>query len=239
MSLPDPRFPDGLRGRAGGRESTPFDEACRMAKCQKTEPGDLFFSRRHGMASCAIVMEPDRPAAEAAQSLLIGQLALADVLETLEFSSELSLLWPFTVCLGEREVARVAVGGLAGLDDPDDLPDWLVLGIHLRISGKFVSRLGENQRRQLTALEIESVTADRTHLLQKLAQSFVRLESDWNDDGFSALLPVWERHLRAQSSGSVTRLDGNGNALIRSGEATERIALLDMIDRQTPLHLAA
>ncbi len=239
MSLPAPRFPDGFRGRAVERDRTPFEEACRLSRCQKAEPGDLFYSRRHGMASCALVIEADRAAAEAAQALLVGQLAVAETLAELAGSLQPSLLWPFTICLGEREVARVAVGGLSEIVDADDTPDWLVLGMHLRLSGKFVQRLAEPDRRELTALEAEGVTTDRTQLLQGLARQLDRLQFEWQDEGLATIGPQWERYAKTMSSRPATRLDSRGNAMILGGETTDHVELLDMVARQLPLHLAA
>ncbi|RLQ87129.1 biotin/lipoate--protein ligase family protein [Notoacmeibacter ruber] len=238
MSLPDPRLPDCFKGRAVPRETTPFLEACRLSRCQKTEPGDLFYSRRHGMASCALVLEADCTVAEAAQSVLYGQLAAAETLRALHAPSNLSLIWPFGTCLNGREVARTALGGITGQEEPDETADWLVLGVHIRISGKFIERLSAEQRMELTALQTEGMETDRTVLLERLAKELDRLGSEWLDGGFAAIRDAWAKYARTGER-PVTRLDMDGNAIIEAGEGCQIVRLTEMIARQQPLHLAA
>lgn len=234
MSLADPTFPDGLRGRPVDRETEPFEEACRLAMCQKAEPGDVFFSRRHGMAACAFVLDQDRPAGEAIQAALLGQIAVAESLLATTPGVDLQLHWPFGICLAGREVARIAIGGLSGQEERDELPDWLVLGIHIHLSSKFLARLSAEDRMRVTALDTENQSVDRTTMLETVATSFARLHEEWEDNGFSALAQTWQRF----PSGHLT-LDRDGNALIHSGETAERIGLLETAARQQPLQLVA
>lgn len=239
MSLPDPRFPDGFHGRPVARETAPFAEACRLAKCQKAEPGDLFYSRRHGMASCALLMDADRPVAEIVQSLPLAQLAVAESLSGLSSAARPSAIWPFGIGLNGREVARVAIGGLSGNEEEDDYPDWLVIGLHIRLSGKFIERLGKAGGRDLTALAMEGIEIDRTVMLERLAKALQRRQFEWQEDGFAPIRSEWMSYAACRNDRRSIQMDMEGNAMIASGEGFERVSLIDMIPRQLPLHLAA
>ncbi|MCP1198682.1 biotin/lipoate--protein ligase family protein [Notoacmeibacter sp. MSK16QG-6] len=239
MSLPDPRFPESFRGRAVSRETAAFEEACRLAKCQKAEPGDIFYSRRHGMASCALLIDADRPVSEAVQILPLAQLVVAESLTNFSATPRPKVVWPFGVCLAGKEVARVAIGGLSGQEDADDYADWLVLGFHIRLSGKFIERLPVAERKNVTALSEQGIDTDRTAVLECLAQTMERRQRQWQEDGFSPIRQAWTAYAADEHDGSATRLDMEGNAMIGTGEGFEQVCLLDMIARQLPLHLAA
>ncbi|WP_158215743.1 biotin/lipoate--protein ligase family protein [Notoacmeibacter marinus] len=239
MSLPDPRLPEGFRALAVDREKMALDEACRLARCQKAEPGDFLYSRRHGMASCAILLDSDRSAVEAAQALPLAQLAVAESLHALSAAQRPTIIWPFSVCLGAREVARVAIGGLSGQEEAEDYPDWLVIGLHIRLSGKFTERLPALKRRELTALASEGIATDRTAVLQHLAAAMQRRLAEWQNRGFEPIRSAWTAYTDGESSRPAMRLDKDGNAMIDTGEGFEKVALIDMIARQLPLHLTA
>lgn len=174
--------------------------------------GTLVWVRRFDTIEAAVVLEPEQPLAEARCALYAGMNAAADALaahcppeKPLEFS------WPDTILLDGGIVGGCRLATPPGVG-PLDIPDWLVLGVHLR---SVVQMTVDHTFEKGTSLETEGFEMmDGNCILEGFCRHLMVAFDGWRSGGFHT---VAERYLaRLQPTKGVRRgLDINGDLLER------------------------
>ncbi len=190
MKLPDPTFPPILNTRGVRAPLVPFAEACRLASIGEMGAADVLWARRMDRAELAIVLEPEVTQTTARQIQPLAMVAAADCLGALTPPQvAATFCWPGTLLVNGGEIGSV---GLAFADAaPDAVPDWLVLGVMIRVSHAADS--GEpGEQPDITALTDEGVPhLTRTDVLQSYAAHFMTWLDIWQDDGFRPVHEAW------------------------------------------------
>ena len=197
--------------------------------------GTLVWVRRYDTVEFAVVLEPDEPLVGARRALYAAMNAAADAL-ALHGPPEkpLAFAWPDTILLdgGILGGARLAWPA-AALES--ETPDWLVIGLVLRITLAHArpTERGAHPLDQAvtrgTSLEIEGFEMmDGAALIGGFARHFMVQVDRWQDKGFRGL---GEDFLARMPEEKAIRrgIDGNGDLLVRrlrAGAEAERHSLL-------------
>src|SRR3546814_9960482 len=107
-----------------------FAHACAVA--EEKGAGSLVWVRRYDLAEFAVVLEPERPLAEARRAFYVGMNALADALgANAPPERPIAVDWPDTI----RVDGVLVGGGRLGWPDgvaEDQIPSWLVFSGMIR-----------------------------------------------------------------------------------------------------------
>lgn len=238
MHLPDPVFPPLLAGHAVKAPQRPFEHACRRAEAGELGAADLVWSRDTGHTECAIILEPEVPLATALQMNALAQVAMTDCLGAL-LPPAVGVLhrWPGTILINGAAAGEVRLASPTTVMDA--VPDWLVVGVSLRLIHD--DRDGEpGELPGQTALGEEcGGDLTRTDILQSFSAHFLTWLNTWNDDGFRPVHESWmsraeapmqvERHQERQMVNTLG-LDEMGSLVIRGDPGPARaLPLLDAI----------
>ena len=200
-----------------GQGGNAFAEACRRAD-DGAQEGTLLWTRkpieiqgRTGMPwlagpddlQCAVILEPDYPAAEALQLVYVTAiataLAAADLVPPL---TEMSYAWPNDIRLDGAKVAAVDLR--AGRGSHGSFR-WMVLGTRINISTAPASLEPE-----ATCLQEEGApTIQPTEVLERFARHFLTWSSRWADEGFTPVREAWQNHGPETGQSMTIRLPGN------------------------------
>lgn len=199
MALPDPVFPPLLTAHAVKAPRQPFAHACRSAAGGQLGAGDLLWSRSHDEAAMAVVLEPEVGGSQYLQMAPLMLVAAGECLAALMPPQvPITHRWPDQLLVDGATVGRLAIAH-APLAAPEAIPDWLVVGITIRL--RFSRRDGEpGDSLGHTALYEEGGgDLDRTRVLEALSAHFLSRLDGWQEGGFR---PVHQAFM--------DRLDGKG-----------------------------
>jgi len=206
MTETGPQFPPLLRGMHSGRRD-PFDLAIAQARAG-ADPGLVVHGVDDLHLRAAVVLAPEIPLGAAMIMVPAVAHGLCDALGALappEVAVQLG--WPGTVL-----VNGAVCGGLraaASTRDPDAEPDWLVIGMEMRLALADASDPGRNP--DITALHEEGCgDIAPGHLLESWSRHMLVWINTWEDSGPARLLSDWTG--RAFDFGKQTRLDLPGGA---------------------------
>ena len=197
--------------------------------------GTLVWVRRYDTVEFAVVLEPDEPLAGARRALYAAMNAAADALAMhCPPEKPLAFAWPDTILLD---------GGILGgarLAWPDgsaenETPDWLVIGLVLRVTVPHARPTGRGSHAldqavtRGTSLEIEGFEMmDGAALIGGFARHFMVQVDRWQEKGFHS--PGEDFLARLPDEKAIRRgIDGNGDLLLRrlrAGAEAERQSLL-------------
>ena len=219
-----------------------LDVASRRAVEGET-PGRLFWIRSEDLASAAVILAPELPLRDAAQGLYVTALALGDALGSLIPSLvEVSFTWPTGLCLNGAQAGRVMLRASENLD-PEDEPDWMVVGFSLAV-GPATGPTEPGEAPQQTTLYEEGcggITSQQ--IVERFGRHFLTWINRWQDDGFEPVRQAWqfrgpeigEASGLAQESqtrdGRFDGLDEDGNLCLRVGDEVETVDLMTAIER--------
>lgn len=230
-------LPPVYRGVAVLPPDDPFEVALGLAGKDATD-ASFVWSSRTDRAECAVVLAPDRPLAEARLVLYVAMNGIADALgAVVPPSVGVTFGWPDRI-----EVDGGTAGGIR-LAWPheakeDKIPDWMVLGLAIRIVPD-PSGLEPGHQRDRTTLHDEGCgDLEALPVLESFARHFLYWINRWQDDGFGAIATSWlarasgredpallgAGELRAE--GTVLSLDDFGGLVVRteSGRVTLPLA---------------
>jgi hypothetical protein len=179
----------------------------------------------------AVVLEPDRPAADCFAALPIAMLAMADALSALGPPLKtVGFVWPDRLVLDGAEVGRARLALPAPHDEPFDqpLPAWLVVGLELRL--RLDSDAAEPGRTpDRTALVEEGfgeVTAPE--IVEAFARHLLHWVSRWQEEGLAPATQHYRARLVEPASASV-RVDPLTFDLVRVGPPPSRESLAERL----------
>jgi biotin-(acetyl-CoA carboxylase) ligase len=217
-------LPPGFRVVALREVGDAFSHAQTIAA--EAGAGTLVWVRRFDTIEAAVVLEPEQPLREARGALYAGMNAAADALAAwCPPEKPLEFAWPDTLMLDGGIVGgcRLAVAPRGG---EHDVPDWLVLGLHLR---SVVAVSVDHAFDRGTSLESEGFEMmDGKRIIESFARHLMAAFDGWRTGGFPA---VAERYLARlpRAKGVRQTLDINGDLLQRrigANEAAVRSPLL-------------
>ena len=114
----------------------------------------------------------------------IGALAPPEVAVTYTFPGFIYLN------RGEAGLVKMEVGPSS---DKDSIPDWMVVGIKLRLNDNI--EVDETQiNRDVTSLADEGGGyVSRTRAVESLSRHFLAWVSQWEDEGFKSVADMWNK----------------------------------------------
>lgn len=212
----------------------PLEHACKQAGRGTLGAGDLVWSRNTSRAECAIILEPEVPVSVALQMNALAQVALADSLGALlPPAVAVHHRWPGTILVNGAAAGEVRVALPA--TPKDAVPDWMVVGVMLRLIHDDPDR-EPGERPDITSLSEEGGgELTRTDILQSFSAHFLTWLNTWQDDGFRPVHDSWMaraegdrdapmlvEHEGRQQAVRVLGLDEEGGLIIRPEEGPAR-----------------
>lgn len=183
-------LPPIYRGVTSVPPDDPFDAACRLAGQPDTD-ASFVWSLRTDAAECAVVLAPDRPLSEALLVLYVAQNGLADALGAV-VPPEVAVTfgWPDRI-----DINGAAAGGFrvayATPNSEDAIPDWMVVGLSLRIAPEPCDDAPGDRPDQTTLFDEGCGDLDATSVLESFSRHFLYWINRWDEDGFGAVLASW------------------------------------------------
>ena len=232
-----PSFPPLFRGEAS---RTPFESAIEVAKAG-TDPGLIVYDVRPDHLSAALVLAPEAALRDAAAMILVAANGFGDAFGALA-PSEIACQfdWP-----GGIRINGARCGGFraaASTSDPEEEPDWLVIGMDVPVFARTDQEPGETPE-ETTLWEEGCAEIDPIRLLESwsrhtlvwihewLASGFERVHRDWIGRAFgvgqSAIVSLPDRRLE----GVFTGLDERGGILLKQADGTTLVPLSDTLER--------
>ncbi|MCP4329960.1 MAG: hypothetical protein GY791_16150 [Alphaproteobacteria bacterium] len=165
------------------------------------DPATLAWSDRADCLDCAIVLTPTEPWARAAPVMFSGALGMGDALASiLPPGVEVGFGWPGDIHVNERRAASIELRAPENIT-AEDIPEWLVLGAGLSITGQPQSSKRDSIPQ--TTLSYENcVDVTAAAALESFSRHFLAWVNRWQDDGFAPLRAAW-----------LARIKGGGKSI--------------------------
>lgn len=209
-----PLLPPLLSGREVAADADPMATAVRVAS-GGADPGVFVFAEAGDRLRFAVTLAPEVPLVRALQMVHALMIAVGDSIGALappEVAVEYR--WPSTILVNGADAGRVRLAASGG--DPAAAPDWLVVGLDLRLSPDATVEPGD--RPGETALYEEgSGTIPPSRLLESMSRHFLVWLRRWEEDGFRPLHDAWSARAEpGMKVGGATfvGLDEDGRALL-------------------------
>lgn len=209
MPLDDPAFPPLLTPVAVPASEAALEHAARLAASGELGAGDVVWSRARDRAELALVLEPELVLGRALEMGPLAMVALGDCLGALmPPKTALAFRWPDTCLVNGGEAGRLRLR--ASTRRLDEVPDWLVVGLVLRLTPAAGS--GEpGERPDHTSLAAEGGgDLSRSEILQSFAAHVLAWLDIWTHEGFG---PVRDRWRAREYGGGTDVLNSLGNML--------------------------
>ncbi|UTH49435.1 DUF4444 domain-containing protein [Loktanella salsilacus] len=230
--MTDADFPPLFNGYASAGDD-PLALACNAAQ-GGTEAGLVIHDAGPDSLRAAVVFAPEVPLREAAIMLPLCGLG---------FQNALGVLAPPVVAIHLGWDGAIYVNGgrcgqltmIASTDDPDAVPDWLVIGLHLDLTPLADDGGTDPDRTALYAEGCGDVAAPDL-LAAWLRHSLSWLDT-WDNQGTAPLHREWsglvhglnETVTLAGQTGTLLGTDEHLNALLKSGDTTTLIPLTRLL----------
>lgn len=234
MSVRALDFPPRFSGEEITAPAEPLDVACQRAR-EGCDSGLVVYARGLDRLRAAIVFAPEVALREAMAILPACGLGFQNAFGSLAPpETALKLTWDGTIRLNEARCGALQVA--CESDDPDVVPDWLVVGLDLALMS-FSDNPGETP--DLTALDEEGCgDIDPDELLEAWVRHCLFWINRWGDGGLRDLHRDWEGILSGvgdpvtvgESTGILLGVDVNFGALMK-GDATTLVPLSDCVNR--------
>ncbi len=224
MLFEDPKFPPLLTPLAVSPPVAAFEHACRLAASQEIGAGDIVWSRANDRAEIALVLEPEIALGPSLQMAPLAMVALADCLGAMmPPKTAITLRWPDTIAINGGAAGRLRLASsTAALDE---MPDWLAIGILLRLELP-VGGGEPGERPEQTTVHAEGVgELTRSLVLQSYAAHVLAWLDVWSHEGFE---PVRSRWTALAENGAT--IDDSAGLVAQSSSMAATTALNDAID---------
>ena len=217
---------------AAGEDAMDHAAGLAAAGC---DPATLVWAAREDRLDCAIVLAPSEPLAEAARVLFCGVLGIGDALAVLlPPRVDVDFIWPGEVRINARRGAWARLLAPPGTG-AGDVPDWLVLGAVVRVTGEPSPGSGDGlDDAPQTTLHFEDCSEiGVSDLLEAFSRHVLTRLNRWLDDGFEPIRRSWT--LRAYgddapaAGGTFEALTERGDLRINIDDGPRELALLDAL----------
>jgi len=232
-----PAFPPLMQGHAVDAGIDPFEKACAMAALG-CDAGTIVYSVGVNRVAAALVMAPEVPLEEAMAMLptcgvgfqnALGALAPPEVAVHLE--------WAGGLRVNGASCGRMRA--MAGAEDPNEMPGWLVVGFELPLV--LLSAVPGDDPDQTALYEEGCADVAPTQLLESWARHTLVWINRWEDEGSRPLHAEWRGLAHAMGeeveingqTGTFLGVDENFGMLLRSGETTDLIPLSSVLESQS------
>lgn len=205
--------------------------------------GDVFWSAETERLSVCLVLEPEVSAARAQEMLFAVMVATGEAIGAL-CPPELGFSWQWP----NRFFANGARVGQAMIEISDarnseDVPDWMIVGVELRLLPHGEAEPGLSPDR--TSLWDEgAVDLDGPTLISMLSRHFLSWINRWESEGFKPLHDAWLFRCdgrgspvellgpddACQEKGRFIGLDETGNLLFQSRDETRSLMVMSHLD---------
>jgi len=204
-------------------------------------PGTVVWSVRPDRLDCAIVLAPDEPLAVSLPVAYVALLGLGDALGALGPPNvPVTFGWPDRIEVNGAEVGGIRLAA-APVISPAAIPDWMVIGIAIRILGE-PNDDSPGLHPHRTALHEEGFgEVEAMPLLESFSRHFLAWMNRWQEDGFDPVRNAWlsrasghdgeikvERGGRTVT-GSFTGIDSDGALLLGLEDGIHRVPLGDAL----------
>ena len=190
--------------------------------------GTLVWTRRFDLVEVAVVLEPEEPLATARRAFFAGINAAADALASYcPPEKPIAFAWPDAIMLDGGLIGGMRLGWPQRANE-DEPPDWLALGLMLRLMTP--TRPASRDRTSLEAEGFEML--EPRELIGSFARHLMVHFDTWREKGFK---PIGADYLARLTPEKGTRrgIDANGDLLVhRAGKsaAAERRGLVAGLD---------
>ena len=191
------------------------------------EAGTLVVAEDREMLDLAVVLEPDRPAADCFAALPIAMLALADALAAVGPPLKpVGFIWPHRLVLDGAEVGRARLALPKPSDEP--VPAWLVVGLELRL--RFTAGAEEPGRTpERTALAEEGFgEVTPAAIVEAFARHLLHWVHRWQEEGLGPATGDFRARL-VEPDGASVRFDPLTFDLLRAGPPASREGLAERL----------
>lgn len=221
-------------------EAGPDDDPLTVARdlAGSMDAGATFvWARRADRAECAIVLAPDRPLSEALKVVYVAHAGIGDALGALVPPAvDVAFDWPDRI----RVNGAVAGGFRLVFPDgcgPSDVPDWMVLGLSLRM---MPGPDGEDPGRtpdRTTMYDEGCGDLTAAAVLESFARHFLYWINRWDEDGFGAVQASWLPRAAGREDaemfrvgdlsveGTIFSLDKDGGLVVKTETGMETLPL--------------
>ncbi len=219
-------------------ELAPHEDAAARARAKAAEgadPASLYWCARPDRLSCAVVLAPEQKLREAAQMLFIGQLGLGDALaSSLPPMMDVGFAMPDEILLDRAVVGRTQLFGPPG-QDPEAVPDWLVLAVEVAVSGIPANNSAGGKPVETTLENDDCGAVTAAGLLGAFARHLLSWIDRWQRDGFAPVRTAWlhrgHQHSRALDlplgggtiSGTFSDLTVDGDIVVETAAGAETV----------------
>lgn len=227
-------FPPLLSGHAVSGQEDPFATACKKA-ILGCDGGLVTYNLAADSLQAAIVFAP-----EVSLRLAMAMLPTCAV----GFQNALGALAPPEVAVHLEWHGQLRINGArcgmmrtaASSTDPDSIPDWLVVGLHLPL---WPASEDGGYTPDETALYAEGCAdVEAPALLESWARHSLHWISRWEEDGGKSLHSEWrglahgigEDAEQSGLSGSFLGIDENFGMLLRTPDTTHLIPLTSLLE---------
>lgn len=217
----------------------PFAAAAAAAR-EGTDAGLLAYRIRPDQLSAALVLAPEVPLCDAMAMVLAAANGFADAFGALAPSEVACQFdWPGTIRINGARAGGFRAA--AATREPEAEPDWLVIGLDLRVADETAREPGETPD-ETTLAEEGCGDIDPQDMLEGWSRHLLARIHDWSGTGIATLHRDWLGRAFAQGrevavrlpgetlAGRFTGLDEKGGLLLTSGAATRLIPLTAMLE---------
>lgn len=229
-----PVFPPLLSGREVAAGVDPLAAAAAAAAAGE-DPGVLAFAGPGDRLRFAVALAPEVPLDRALQMAHTLMVAIGDSIGALappEVAVEYR--WPTTILVNGAAAGRVRIA--ASGDDPAAVPDWLVVGLELRLAADEAVEPGERPG-ETSLYEEGSGPIPPSRLLESMSRHFLVWLRRWEEDGFRPLHDAWSARAEpgmAVGADVFAGLDEDGRALLRGAAGTRSDSLASHLEATVP-----
>lgn len=225
-------FPPLLTGFAVAGD--PFVASCEAAA--KAEPGSVFYAPEDDAMRASILLAPEVPLRQAVGVAFAVALGMNDALGALAPPEVgVHLEWPDRIKVNGGRCGRLRVA--ASTADPAVEPDWLVVGVEMRILPRGQTEPGESVD-QTCLYEEGCGEISAAMLVEAWARHMMNWLHIYLTDGFAPLHEEWRTKAHGlgelvdyPQKGKFMGLDEWGGMILNDGKAARILPLTDYLER--------
>lgn len=243
MPLRAPEFPPIYSGHETEMPGDPVRAAIAALDAGRGQGGDIFWSNETASASCAIILEPDKPLEIAMQAVPMAMVALGDALGAIAPPNvAVTYRWPSTILVNGAKAGSVDAV-LPKFPQAGRNAAWLVLVMILAIRRERESVEPGEKADETVLWEEGCGDLDRTQILESYSRHFLSWMDRWEDEGFAPVHQMWlfraadlDRDFSFDGrsgavEGTMLGLDDNGGLLMRTAKGVSGYSLAEYATR--------